>query len=453
MKKLEKIRKWLKELLETKKGGRALRSTEELRKIEKVIAKGLLVVLVLVMFYPLIFWSGPKRWIGVLIDLGILYALYKAIFRDIPIVHIGMVVSPFWGRLKEYLPEGKRPVLPWDKIESEELKVKVKSVEEKGGYFTLDGAPIKLMADIFYRIDKNNIYLYKEVEGTEGDAMDGKVRGYLYGMIGGMETDEVVAHQGEIARGVLEEIRLHPITSKVKMLTFRERKLKLLRKELEIAEKEISDENDAKRKDEKKKKYEEQIIDLKKKIAKVEVDIETLKEEISNLYDKEVRYYQETLELNLENAREVEDQKRIEELNKELEEFNQMTSDKQRNKIKDEIEKKEEAILSELESQFAIRILASRVYGLDIADEDAKKGRSKRTTAMFERKAVLTEWGTTDMVMAMLKEKYPGLSDSELLEAVLVNRGRIEKKKKVFEIEGLKEVLPEIAKAIFGSKK
>ena len=129
-----------------------------------------------------------------------------------------------------------------------------------------------------------------------------------------------------------------------------------------------------------------------------------------------------------------------------------MNKEELKEELKKKIEKKEEKALSELEEQFAIRILGSRTYGFDIADEEAKKGRSARTTAKFKRDAVLTEWGTTDMIMSMLKKKYPDLSDSELLEAVLVDKQMIEKKRQVFEVEGLEKIVPEIAKAIFRKK-
>lgn len=419
------------------------RSKDDWRKIERMIAKTLLFILILIMLYPLFFWGGQKRWLGIFMDIVILYALYKAIFRDIPMVHIGMKVSPFWGRIPEYLTEGKHPVLPWDKVELEKLKVKTYSVKEEKGYLTLDGAPMNLTVDIFYRIDKDNIYLYKEIEGTEESAIDGKVKEYLYGKIGALETDEVIANQGDLAKGILEEIRLHPISSKEKLLSFLEKKEELLKKERESAEEKAGDEKDEDR---------EKIENLTLKIGRIEIDIKAIKKEINALYEREAENLKRDLELQRKKAINNNDQKGLEKIEAEIKRNNEMTEKDLHKKIKNEIEKVEEAMLSELERHFAIRILGSRMYGLDIADQGAKEGRSKRTTTMYERTAILTEWGTTDRVMKMLKKKYPGLSDNELLEAVLVNRGRIKKDKKVIEIEGLEKVLPEVAKVIFGKK-
>ncbi len=423
--------------------------TEEYRRIEEKIAKIMLGVLILVMTYPLIFWSGLMRWIGLLIDCCILVALYKAIFRDIRPVHIGMIVSPFWGRLPEYLPEGKHPVKPWDKIEEEELKVKVHTTKEEQGYFTLGGAPINLTVDNFYRIDQDNIYRYKEVEGTECDAMEGKVKEFLYTMIGTLETDEVVARQGEIAKGVLEEIRLHPISSKEKSLAFMRKKQKLLEGELKLTEKYAEKcEGKADRKSEI-IDLESKIKDIEFKINKIKVNIEATVVEIDNLYEREIRKYEDELE---SRAKAEENTEKLKKIEKEIKKAKTMDNEELKKELKKKIEKKEEKALSELEEQFAIRILGSRTYGFDIADEEAKKGRSARTTAKFKRDAILTDWGTTDIVMSMLKKKYPDLSDSELLEAVLIDKQRIEKKRQVFEIEGLKEIIPEIAKAIFRKK-
>ena len=427
--------------------------TEEYRRIEKRIAKAMLGILVLTMIYPLIFWSGLMRWIGLLIDCCILFALYKAVFRDISPVYIGIVMSPFWGRLKEYLPEGKQLALPWDKIEQEELKVKVHTTKEEQGYFTLGGAPIKLTVDIFYRIDKDNIYRYKEVEGTECDAMEGKVKEFLYTMIGTLDTDEVVARQGEIAKGVLEEIRLHPISSKEKSLAFMQKKKKLFEGELKLTEKY------AKKCQEKPADLKSEIINLEStikdiefKINKIRADIEATVAEIDHLYKKEKRKYEDDLESRLQRAKVERNIEELEKGKKEIKKVKTMNKEELKEELKKKIEKKEEKALSELEEQFAIRILGSRTYGFDIADEEAKKGRSARTTAKFKRDAVLTEWGTTDMIMSMLKKKYPDLSDSELLEAVLVDKQRIEKKRQVFEVEGLEKIVPEIAKAIFRKK-
>lgn len=419
-------------------------NAEELKKwrqFEKGIVKILLLILGIIMIYPLLFWGGSKRWIGVLIDIGMLYALYKLIFRDVPIVNIGMLVSPLWGRLPEYLAEGKHVVLPWDKIEFEELKVKTYPVREEKGYLTLDGAPINLNVDIFYRIDRHNIYLYKEVEGTETAAIDGKVKEYIYGKIGALETDEVIAHQGDIATGVLEEIRLHPISSKTKLLAFQEKKKELLKKDIEIANSRLEAEKDK-----------ERIEILTSKINKIETDIKTTSAEIKVLYEKETRKLKEDLDLKLKEALQHNKQEEAGEIRTEIEKIEKLEEKELLKIISAKIEKVEEEMLSELEQNFAIKVLGSRIYGLDIADKEAKEGRSKRTTTMFERTAIMTEWGTTNMVMEMLKKKYPGLTDSELLEAVLVNRGRIKKDKKVYEIEGLDKILPEVAKAIFGNK-
>lgn len=426
-------------------------SQKEWRKVEEAVARILLLIVILVMLYPIFFWSGYKRWIGIIIDLGILYALYKAIFRDVPTVHIGMLVSPFWGRIPKYLREGKHPILPWDKIQNEELKLKVAPIKEDQGYFTLDGAPVKMSTDIFYRIDRDNIYLYKEVEGTEGAAIDGKVREYLYGMIGGLETDEVVAHQGEIARGILGEIRLHPISSKEKMIEMRRKKEKLLEDELKIEEEgEAADAIDKKVKAEK-------IAEIKLKLSRIKVDIESFSKDTESLFDKEIGSYEKALKIEIEEATSEKNQERLQKAQTKLSGFECLEKDQKKKVIKLEIDEKEEDTLSELEKQFAIRVLGSRTYGLDIADEDAKKGRSKRTTALFERAAVLTEWGTTEMVMRMIKDKNPEITGRELLEASLVNRRRIQKSKQVVEIEGLrevlKEVLPEIFKIIVGAKK
>jgi len=447
---IKPIKNWLKKMTEKK-------SSEELRKIEKMVTKFMLIILFGIMILPLIFWSGHMRWLGVLFDLGILYALYKSCFRDIAPVHIGLVVSPFWGRLKEYKQEGKCVTLPWDKIEEDELKVKVHPVKEDRGYFTAGGAPVNLTVDIFYRIDRDNIYLYKEVEGLEGDAIDGKVKEFLYTMIGTLDTDEVVARQGEIAKGVLEEIRLHPISSKEKQIHFLEKKKKEFEGELELTKEKRSRYTVDIEKGDKAKIQDllHKIDELKLRINKIEISIAAFQEELDSLYEKELRKYKTELELELQKIEKSIQQTKNEQKKKKAEEILTKIKDEtvdieiKKNLLKARIEEIEEKALSELEEQFAIRIIGSRTYGFDIADDDAKKGRSKRTTVKFERDAILTEWGTTDMIMTMLKDKYPSLTDHELLEAVLVNRGRIEKGKKVIEIEGLTEIVPQITKIFF----
>lgn len=416
-------------------------SKDEWRQLEKTVAKILLYIVIAIMICPLVFWSGYYRLLGLAIDLLILFALYKALYRDIPIVHIGMPVSPFWGRIPEYLPEGKHRVLPWDKIELEPLKVKTHTVKEDKGYLTLDGAPISLVVDVFYRIDGNNIYLYKEVEGAETAAMEGKVKEYLYGMIGALDTDDVIEHQGEIARGIIDEIRLHPIVSKRKLLLALKKKYDFLKSEIDLES------------DEKEKRI------LTSRYNKIGVDIKALKETTEELIKREMA------DLRKEKIEEVQEeiakmakghsQSQVNEIRIAKEKaINEIAEKELEKEVEDKITGAGEKTLSELEENFAIRILGSRIYGLDIADEDAKKGRSKRTTTNFERAAALTYWGTSDMIIERMKKKHPDLKDKELLEAVLINTGKIKKDikedKKVIEIAGLKEFLPEIAKVIFG---
>ncbi len=331
--------------------------------------------------------------------------------------------------------------MPWDKIELEPLKVKTHTVKEDKGYLTLDGAPISLVVDVFYRIDGNNIYLYKEVEGAETAAMEGKVKEYLYGMIGALDTDDVIEHQGEIARGIIDEIRLHPIVSKRKLLLALKKKYDFLKSEIDLES------------DEKEKRI------LTSRYNKIGVDIKALKETTEELIKREMA------DLRKEKIEEVQEeiakmakghsQSQVNEIRIAKEKaINEIAEKELEKEVEDKITGAGEKTLSELEENFAIRILGSRIYGLDIADEDAKKGRSKRTTTNFERAAALTYWGTSDMIIERMKKKHPDLKDKELLEAVLINTGKIKKDikedKKVIEIAGLKEFLPEIAKVIFG---
>ena len=385
-------------------------------------------------------------------DVPILYALYKAYLRDIPPVYVGMPVSTFWGRMEgEYLSEGKKLVVPWDKIDLEPIKVQRVTIEEKEGYFTFGGAPIKLNVDIFYRIDQNNIYLYQEVKDEVNEAIDGKAKEYLYGLIGLLDTDEVVARQGEIRSGILEELRLHPLSSKGKLASLLEIRLNLLKKELGDVE---SDEDKTKLDVERKK-------DLKSKINQIGSRQELVEIELNNLYQQEWR--KEIQDKKDEGKSENDDEiKELSEAIKILEKNNQKRPVEEAKKNEEEgsdiiklktntrtrIKKREEEELSELEKDFAIRILGSRVYAFDIADQGAKDARSKRTTAKFRRDATLTEWDAIGLAMNLLKQKYPGLTDAELLKAMLIKEDKIIEKINIFGIEGLQEILSQIVSIV-----
>lgn len=447
MKKKIGFKKWLAKLFKEKTANLQIGKIARYRKIEKFIAFYVLPVgSIIIMALPLIYWKGLLCWTGILMDITILYAFYKAYLRDIPPVYVGMPVSPFWGRMEgEYLLEGKKLVVPWDKIDLEPIKVQRVTIEEKEGYFTFGGAPIKLNVDIFYRIDQNNIYLYQEVKDEVNEAIDGKAKEYLYGLIGLLDTDEVVARQSEIRSGILEELRLHPLSSKEKLLSLLKIRHDLLKKELSDVE---SDEDKTKLDVERRK-------DLKSKINQMESRQKLVKIELNNLYQQEWRKEIRDIQDKKDKGKSEDDDEikklleaiKIAEETKETEDEDPAIIELKTN-TRTRIKKREEKELSELEEDFAIRILGSRVYAFDIADKDAKDARSKRTTAKFQRDATLTEWDAIGLAMNLLKQKHPTLTDAELLKAILIKEDKIIEKINIFGIEGLQEILPQIVSIV-----
>ena len=409
--------------------------TARYRKIEKFIAFCVLPIgATIVMILPLL-WQGLLFWAGILMDITILHAFYKAYLRDVPPVHVGMPVSPFWGRMEgEYLPEGKNLVVPWDKIELESIKVQCVTIEEEKGYYTL-GAPIRLNADIFYSIDANNIYRYQEVKDEAKNAIDGKTREYLYGLIGSLDTDEAVVRQGEIRSGILEELRLHPIGSKEKLSSMLKIRIESLTKQLGSA-KETTDKDKIDVEKIKDLNYKMDLTESRRKLVKIELKSlyqQEWRKEIKNKKDKGVPEDDNEIKIL---------RKAIETLEGGEEENSDIVALKVRTRT--HIKERETEEQSELEEQFAIRILGSRVYGFDIADKDTKDARSKRTTAKFARDVALTEWDATNLSMSLLKQKYPELTDAELLKAMLIKEDKIIEKINIFGIEGLQKMLPQV---------
>lgn len=449
----------------------------EWRKLEWKAFYSLMVFVVLTMIIllpvGLIFLKGMWKLFFIMAYLGTAYGLFgtigKKVIRWIPMMEVGLLVDKFTGRTKEFRKEGMAITLPTDNIKTESIAVRKISMEED--YVTLDGS-IKLSSLVLYTICAEEMRDFFEVEGQLEPAVKSRIQELLQVECGDRLTDEVISDIGSIITQLNVELRGSPTEIRLGRLALHRQKIAGFDIEMKTIQaflgriKGVQTESAKKKKIESEERQDELTANKLKRLTMALSSLEELILMYQNLYQagsaendfQKISQELEKLDLviegiafkelikekgDLEDKRELVE-KMILSFSSLKEKFSVMPSQQEQ---QERAEAKKADVRTGLERDFHINIVGNRLFNPTL-EENAQKARDGKVTAKYKRDAVMTDYQTTKMAMEILKDRFPDITDKELLEYAMAMRDKkkLSRDEKVFDIPQLKD----LGQVIFG---
>ncbi len=445
--------------------------SEEWRKLEWKVFYSVMIlaVLAVIILLPvgLIFLKGIWKLFFAIAYLGVVYGLFgiigKKVIRWIPIMEVGLLVDKFTGRTKEFRKEGLAITLPTDDIKQESIAVR--KIEMTEDYVTQDGS-ITLDSLVLYTICAEEMRDFLEVQGQLEPAVKSRIQELLQVECGDRTTDEVVSEIGSIMSQLEVELKGSPTEVKLGRLGLHRQKIAGFDVELKTIQAFLGRIEGVKTESAKKKRIEseERLDELTaNKLKRLNMALASLEELIliyQDLYKSDLvesdlkKTLQELDKLDLAvkgvafkeltaKDKELEDKKEF--VEKIIADFNSLKGNFEQATPSQKQEKTDER--TGLEKDFHINIVGNRLFNPKL-EEVAQKARDGKVTAKYKRDAVMTDYQTTKMAMEVLKDRFPDITDKELLEYVMAMRDKkkLSRDEKVFDIPQLKD----LGQVIFG---